>query len=237
MACGQHTLLACTHASRLHLRRPHHQPLAIRPLLNHSSSRGACCSSGEHTAAGLRAENKQELPSRHQDRTRSVATHAAAPRLNMSLVLEADSFTHILRIMSTNVDGKRKVCPLSLGVTFIRVFVRALALPIVALSFFLMACAGSLRLDCHPWSRPPLHHPRLQEGRCQRAQAVRRVKLFIFLCLLRSCIPASPESFRSAGELKPAEIDKVLDVIAKPEDYKVRQSRSSFTIARAFFRV
>ncbi len=25
----------------------------------------------------------------------------------------------------------------------------------------------------------------------------------------------------SAGELKPAEIDKVLDVIAKPEDYKV----------------
>jgi small subunit ribosomal protein S18e len=27
----------------------------------------------------------------------------------MSLVLEADSFTHILRIMSTNVDGKRKV--------------------------------------------------------------------------------------------------------------------------------
>ena len=44
-----------------------------------------------------------------QDRTRSVAPHAAAPRLNMSLVLEADSFTHILRIMSTNVDGKRKV--------------------------------------------------------------------------------------------------------------------------------
>ncbi len=63
------------------------------------------------------------------------------------------------------------------------------------------------------------------------------MKLFIFLCLLRSCIPASPESFRSAGELKPAEIDKVLDVIAKPEDYKVRQSRSSFTIARASFRV
>ena len=27
--------------------------------------------------------------------------------------------------------------------------------------------------------------------------------------------------FCSAGELKPAEIDKVLDVIAKPEDYKV----------------
>ena len=53
----------------------------------------------------------------------------------MSLVLEADSFTHILRIMSTNVDGKRKVCPLSLGVTFNNVFVRVLALPIVALSF------------------------------------------------------------------------------------------------------
>jgi hypothetical protein len=28
--------------------------------------------------------------------------------------------------------------------------------------------------------------------------------------------------FCSAGELKPAEIDKVLDVIAKPEEYKVR---------------
>jgi hypothetical protein len=57
------------------------------------------------------------------------------------------------------------------------------------------------------------------------------------LSLRRSCIPTSPESFRSAGELKPAEIDKVLDVIAKPEDYKVRQSRSMFKIARATFRI
>ena len=46
-----------------------------------------------------------------------------------------------------------------------------------------------------------------------------------------------PYSRCSAGELKPAEIDKVLDVIAKPEDYKVRQSRCTFEIARATFRV
>jgi hypothetical protein len=38
--------------------------------------------------------------------------------------------------------------------------------------------------------------------------------------LPRFNISAAQLSF-SAGELKPAEIDKVLDVIAKPEDYKV----------------
>ena len=32
---------------------------------------------------------------------------------------------------------------------------------------------------------------------------------------------SAAQLFCSAGELKPAEIDKVLDVIAKPEDYKV----------------
>jgi hypothetical protein len=42
-----------------------------------------------------------------------------------------------------------------------------------------------------------------------------------------------PEYFCSAGELKPAEIDKVLDVIAKPEDYKVIYSGAA--AASAFF--
>jgi hypothetical protein len=41
----------------------------------------------------------------------------------------------------------------------------------------------------------------------------------------------------SAGELKPAEIDKVLDVIAKPEDYKVTRAQCSRAAAvRALLR-
>ena len=62
-----------------------------------------------HETQQQRCRKARVTTSSFQDRTRSVATHAAAPSLNMSLVLEADSFTHILRIMSTNVDGKRKV--------------------------------------------------------------------------------------------------------------------------------
>jgi hypothetical protein len=68
------------------------------------------CCGGRLDYRRQRQLNGAEVFNTFQDRTRSVATHAAAPRLNMSLVLEADSFTHILRIMSTNVDGKRKVC-------------------------------------------------------------------------------------------------------------------------------
>jgi len=36
-----------------------------------------------------------------------------------------------------------------------------------------------------------------------------------------ACKKAGVNVHKRAGELKPAEIDKVLDVIAKPEDYKI----------------
>ena len=66
----------------------------------------------------------------------------------MSLVLEADSFTHILRIMSTNVDGKRKVRP-SPSHTF--AFCTVILLPFVANAFSKAAAAP---LHPHPMQVP-----------------------------------------------------------------------------------
>lgn len=59
MTCGQHTLLACTAHASPPATPSHHQPLPIRPLLDHSTSRRACCSSCERAAAALRAEKQQ----------------------------------------------------------------------------------------------------------------------------------------------------------------------------------
>jgi hypothetical protein len=48
------------------------------------------------------------------------------------------------------------------------------------------------------------------------------LRSFAFVMSLSLPLGSRPYSRCSAGELKPAEIDKVLDVISKPEDYKVR---------------